>query len=292
MNSKKSFTLKDFMDLDSSSNIDFLIASMEAHYNLENMRNIKKIAIEMLQLNHGEKVIELGCGLGHDAEALAEIVGNTGSVIAMDSSKRMISEAQKRSTHPNVTYLYGDANNLAFADNSFSACRADRLLVSQKNVDQVFLEAMRVVKPEGKICITALDFGALTLSPNLGNTTDIIINYWQQLVENPFIGRELPGVFKQHGLLNVNFIPHVFTIDKYQDLQEIVQFDTMLNDMVYHGLISEIQKEETILAFQHADEADEFLWSINLVTVMGTKPIAHNATQKHHNINTSELAVA
>ena len=45
---------------------------MEAHFHLESMQSIKQVAVNMLALNPGDSVIELGCGLGHDAELLLD----------------------------------------------------------------------------------------------------------------------------------------------------------------------------------------------------------------------------
>lgn len=244
---------------------------MKVHYRLDSMKLIKQRTLDMLKLNQGESVIELGCGLGHDAEAMADSVKGSGCIVAIDNSRRMLQEAIKFSTHSNVEYHYGDVNHLNFADCSFSACRADRLLVSQPDINQVLSEAIRIIKPNGKLCVTDLDFATIIISPYLVGITELIVKYWQSLVLNPFIGRKLPALFKQHGLMNIKIQPEVFIVTSYETLKEIVPFETMLDDMVCLKQITNQQKLKIINAFEKVHNENEFFWSINLFTVVGQK---------------------
>ena len=47
----------------------------------------KRQTMDLLQLEPGMSVIEIGCGLGLDAEALAARVGPTGRVVGIDASQ-------------------------------------------------------------------------------------------------------------------------------------------------------------------------------------------------------------
>lgn len=264
------FNLRDFSNLDYSEKADFLIRSMEVHYELESMRSIKRRALTMLDINPGDSVIELGCGLGVDAELLGELAYD-GAVSAVDISKKMLKEATSRSKRKNVTYALSDACTLPYANNSFSKCRLERLLISQKNVDKVFQEAKRVTKINGKICITDLDFSTIFLYPVSRRINRIVRGYWAGLVRNPLIARKLPFLFLKNKMTNLLLQPEIFIVQSYKTLKEIVEFEVMLNDMQALQKITRQEKESVIDAFEKADIAGNFFWSINLLSIVGTK---------------------
>lgn len=266
----KSFTLKDFSNLDDSCHSDFLIQSMQAHYAAESMLKIKENAIKAINLQPGEHVCELGCGLGHDAAVIADLVGKHGYVAAVDNSEKILLEAQKLNSRDNMAFYCQDATALPFSNNIFDVCRAERLLVSQKNIPAVFNEIVRVLKPTGRLCITALDFGTMILAPYI-TTVDKIIKYWQNMVENPFVGRQLPALFKQANLKQQHLESDVFHLSSYEMLKSIVPFDIMLDDMVEQNYLTLQERQQTVEAFIEADQNNTFYWSINLVTVVGMK---------------------
>ncbi|MBB72002.1 MAG: hypothetical protein CMF50_06340 [Legionellales bacterium] len=270
-NPSQKFSLKDFVDLDNSNNAEFLIESMKLHAQLEPIKEIKRTAVKMLDLQLGDNVIELGCGLGYDTRMMAEIVGMDGIVMGIDLSHKMLTEARKLTQQTNILYRKADANQLDFDDNTFSALRADRLLVSQQDVNHTLSEAIRVVKPGGKLCITSLDLGSMILSPYLGAITDSVIKYWQELVLNPFVGRQLPGLFKQHGLVDVEVKPQGFYVDSLESLNKIIKLESMLEDMNKQGLLSDSDLAEVSTALNKADVAGSLFWGITMVTVLGVK---------------------
>ena len=66
-------------------------------------------AIEKLNLNGDETVIDFGCGTGRDAEVLLDLLPN-GRVIAVDGSKQMLDQLHKRlaNSMDRVTVLHVD----------------------------------------------------------------------------------------------------------------------------------------------------------------------------------------
>ncbi|CAN5284166.1 hypothetical protein BH10PSE19_BH10PSE19_09520 [soil metagenome] len=268
---KLSFNLKGFNNIDQSIYADHLVATMDAHYHIDSMKAIKERSLALLNLTQGDYVLDIGCGLGFDTEAIAEMVGQNGFSIGIDNSKRVLIEAQERSKYKNAFYCMGDAINLCFPDNFFSVCRADKLLVSQTNIPQVLSEMIRVVKSGGKISVTCLDFGTITLYPGSVRQVKTIIEYWQQLVENPFIGRQLLPLFTSHGLGNLTLQPEIFYIRKFSTLQKIISFEKILSDMKKEKKLSEVETINLLKELKEADNENTFYWSINLTTIVGVK---------------------
>ena len=60
---------------------------------LEFYHRYKAKTFEAMHLVAGASVLEVGCGTGDDAIALAQIVGPSGQVTAIDRSQTMLQEA-------------------------------------------------------------------------------------------------------------------------------------------------------------------------------------------------------
>lgn len=56
----------------------------------------KRAAVEQLALSHGYRVLVVGCGPGRSLPALADLVGHTGRVVALDLSPKMVGRARTR----------------------------------------------------------------------------------------------------------------------------------------------------------------------------------------------------
>jgi SAM-dependent methyltransferase len=67
-------------------------------------------AIARANIRSGEKIIDVGCGCGATTMALAELVGPTGEVFAVDISEPMLAEAKRRlSADKRVSFANADA---------------------------------------------------------------------------------------------------------------------------------------------------------------------------------------
>jgi SAM-dependent methyltransferase len=87
-------------------------------------RNQESLALLLacLQLNGGERVLEIGCGTGAVTLPLATAVGAHGHVLAVDISEPMLGVARQQvgeSGMRNVTLLLGDAQVFAFEQAAF-----------------------------------------------------------------------------------------------------------------------------------------------------------------------------
>ena len=82
--------------------------------------------IEYSQIRSGDRILDIGTGTGHLAFAAAKIVGDTGRVIGVDISVRMLKQAQDKANAlglNNIEFQLADAELLQFPSSSF-----DRIL--------------------------------------------------------------------------------------------------------------------------------------------------------------------
>ncbi len=66
------------------------------------------LAIEVTRPAPGERVVDLGCGLGETTQQLAELVGPEGSVTGVDSGQRFVEECRSENERDNVSFELAD----------------------------------------------------------------------------------------------------------------------------------------------------------------------------------------
>ncbi len=76
-----------------------------------------------MQLNPGNTAIDVGCGLGADASAMAQIVGPSGRAVGIDSSKGFVDRATQRyaSQGAYLRFMVADASTIPFEDATVDA---------------------------------------------------------------------------------------------------------------------------------------------------------------------------
>jgi len=107
----------------------------------------KRQSYELLRAQAGHYVLDVGCGPGDDARAIAKIVGHSGQVVGVDNDEKMVAEARKRAAGMaglSVEFCLCDAHQLAFDDNVFDCCRADRVFQHIEAPRQALAEVVRV----------------------------------------------------------------------------------------------------------------------------------------------------
>jgi len=117
-----------------------------------------KILIELENtLFNGKKAISLGCGTGE----LEIIVGKKGySITGIDVSNEALQTAKKhkKSEHlDNVEFIKASAYDLPFSDNSFDSGYMIEVIehIEPEDLEKVFSEIKRVLKPDAKFFVTA-----------------------------------------------------------------------------------------------------------------------------------------
>jgi ubiquinone/menaquinone biosynthesis C-methylase UbiE len=98
------------------------------------------------------KVLELGCGPGFYARALAQRFQRI-SVLGVDSSRELVKYARERATEKalhNCAFAWGDVLNLPQSDNSFSQLVASRLFTILSERERAVGEIFRVLDSGGK----------------------------------------------------------------------------------------------------------------------------------------------
>jgi ubiquinone/menaquinone biosynthesis C-methylase UbiE len=69
--------------------------------------------ISLAEIHKGSKVLDLGCGPGLISKEIARVIGEEGSLVALDMSEEMVKIAKGRlGKSENISVILGDASNL------------------------------------------------------------------------------------------------------------------------------------------------------------------------------------
>ncbi|MDQ0232958.1 demethylmenaquinone methyltransferase [Metabacillus malikii] len=117
----------------------------------------RKETMRIMQVQPGQKALDVCCGTADWSIALADKVGETGQVTGLDFSKNMLKIGQEKVEQlglKNVTLLHGNAMELPFDDNTFDVVTIGFGLRNVPDYMQVLKEMNRVLKPGGKaVCL-------------------------------------------------------------------------------------------------------------------------------------------
>jgi ubiquinone/menaquinone biosynthesis C-methylase UbiE len=206
-----------FSNVDQTSDPQSFMRYLETASANESIQARKRRTFELLAVQAGHRLLDVGCGLGDDVRALAQLVGPTGQVIGIDNSEAMIAEARKRGEGVNlpVEYRIGDAHQLVFPANSFDGCRAERIFMHLESPRQALAEIVRVARPGARIVALDPDFGTLVVDAEEQAVTQRILSFHPTLVRNGWIGRQLPRLFREANLAEVAVFADTLVVTDY-----------------------------------------------------------------------------
>lgn len=111
--------------------------------------------IEAVGVDPDSRVLDVGCGPGGLATALAEVVGQE-SVAAVDPSQPFVSVCRARL--PTADVRVAAAEELPFEDDSFDAAFAQLVVNFMTDAEQGVREMRRVVRPGGTVAACTWDY--------------------------------------------------------------------------------------------------------------------------------------
>jgi ubiquinone/menaquinone biosynthesis C-methylase UbiE len=126
----------------------------------------EKIPIEaglrLLDIQHGERVLEIGFGTGHAIISLAESAGAAGTIYGVDIADEMY-QVTKRAVEragfeDRIVLVRADARHLPFDNQFFDAVFMSFTLELFSDTDSTVLlqECRRVIRKEGRLCVVSL----------------------------------------------------------------------------------------------------------------------------------------
>lgn len=189
-----------FCDVDAAADPAAYIAFLDGFQ--RSLAPMIECGIDLLDLDAGASVLDVGCGHGAVFDRLAARLGRDGRIVGIDASRTLLAEARRRceSAALGVELHEGDAQRLPFADATFDAARADRLLIFLNDPAAALAEMVRVTRPGGRIVVTESDLGSAVVDAPDTELTRTLLATAAEAVPGGWIGRRLKRLFAQSGL--------------------------------------------------------------------------------------------
>src|SRR6476469_9977000 len=110
--------------------VEALVRFLDALHHLPGIRANHKRTIELLRIDDGFQLLDLGCGAGNYSHDVFPLVGVGGRVVGLDQSPALIDVARKRAKEFGmpIEYVVGDIHVIPFSDDTFDGSRVERVL--------------------------------------------------------------------------------------------------------------------------------------------------------------------
>jgi SAM-dependent methyltransferase len=155
-------------------------------------------------LTPGETVLDLGSGAGIDCFLAAREVGPGGRVIGVDMTAAMLERARGNAVKvgsTNVEFRLGEIEHLPVSDASVDAIISNCVVNLSPDKPQVFREALRVLKPGGRLVVSDL-----VLTRELGDALRRDVNLYVGCVAGASLKDEYLRLIREAGFQDVQVV--------------------------------------------------------------------------------------
>jgi len=263
-----------FRNVDQTEAPDNAVRFLDAMNTTQEVQEMQRLSNALLEVGEGSRILDAGCGLGEPTRALGALVGRTGQVVGVDQSESILAEARHRTegTGLPVEYRVSDIHRLDFPDNVFDACRSSRVFIYLEDPRQALSELLRISKPGGRVVIFEPELDSWVLDGPDRNVVRKVIHFWTDQLRNPWIGRQLAGMFHSLGAHEVTYHPVVGT----WNLPKLEAFGvrSVLDKAVLEGVVTRTQADDWLRFMEESERNGTFTGAMVGMIVRGVKTAA------------------
>jgi len=159
---------------------------------------------QLLDVKLGMKALDIGCGPGLTSWALAQAVGGSGHVDAIDIAPPMLQLAARRCADAKqVAFHQADVLQLPFADASFDVSLATQVYEYVADIDNALHELARVMKPDAQVLLVDTDWESCVWACRDEARMRRMMQGWSQHIPHPQLPRTLIQRMQRAGFVDV-----------------------------------------------------------------------------------------
>lgn len=264
----------DWVDVDRTADPGAFVVYLDAVARNDAVRVYKRQTFSLLAPRPGDRLLDVGCGTGDDARALASLVAPGGHVVGVDASTTMIAEARRRARGRRLplTFRTGDAHRLDFADGTFDGARADRVFQHLDEPERALAELIRVTNPGGRIVLADTDWGTLAIDGPDRATTRSVLAEITARIRNPWMGRELLGLCRRAGLTDLADVAGTAVITDYAQADALFHLTDGLRRAREKQTVTDDQAARWTQWLEEAVNTGRFCCALTGFVVAGRRP--------------------
>ena len=226
-----------FSDVDATGEPGGYAGYLDAVRDVGAVAEWKERSFALLEPRPGAVLLDVGCGTGDDARALAARVAPGGRVIGIDASAEMIGEARRRGPAAGLDLRVGDAARLDLPDGVVDGARAERTLQHLDRPEAAVAELARVVRPGGRVVLAEPDWGTLVVDPGDPALGRALARSAAERVRSGTVGRRLRGLLVAAGLAEVEVAARVLLVADAARARLLFDLDGALEHAVAAGRV-------------------------------------------------------
>ena len=251
-----------------------VIEGLEAIYKTDDSVQRRRGCVDVLQLQPGERVIDIGAGPGFVAYEMGQLVGSDGEVFGVDSNETMVQLARERcADQPWVSFKTADATQLPAPDATFDVAVSTQVFEYVPDVDAALAEMYRVLRPGGRGLIVASDWDSIIWNSSAPNRMEKVLSAFAEHCAHQTLPRTLASRLGSLGF-------------EIRDVQARPQVNTVYdpNSFSFHGArlvtsfvpgrngITETDAAEWMADLQQAGERGDYFFCLNQFLFRVEKP--------------------
>ncbi len=160
---------------------------------------------------------------------------------------------------------------MPFDDESFDACRVDRVLQHIADPAPVIREMARVLRPGGVLVAYDNDWETLTVDSPDRVMTRTVLNAWCDRFPSGWIGRRLVPLFLQAGLRDVVAYPKTLVLRELDVADRLYCFFATVGRLAESGIVGREGARRWTDGLRAADADGRFFSSYTGFLVRGTR---------------------
>jgi len=262
--------------VDASGEADRLIRVLEEADLAPGWAELRRTWLDFSGVGPGQAILDVGCGTGVVARDLVIRVGETGRVVGIDASTRLIEEALRRLDQKGlkgrVEFQRADGAALPFPDGSFDLVVASAVFGHIPNRMEVLEEMVRVARPDGTVLAFDHDIDTIVVNASDRELTRRIVHaYCDRYFTSGWAGRELYAMFREAALEEIQVLPLMHTSTQFEPYWKrmVERLSTMA---VKTGAVSEQEAGLWRADLEQKGREGRFFASRGYFCVRGRKP--------------------
>jgi ubiquinone/menaquinone biosynthesis C-methylase UbiE len=263
-----------FSDVDRDGDPAALIHQLDVRTEDSFHQAYKRRAIALLGWHEGDRVLDVGCGVGDDVALLAQVVGPSGSAIGVDARETMIGEARTRhaATLPPSAFVVGDVEHLPFADGSFDGCLAIRTFQHLADPRLALSEMCRVTRSGGSVVVVDPDHETAVIDVPERLLARTFLNFRAVTIRNGGIARHMPALFKECGLVEVEVFPMTDVRTDYAEVEATLHYEGGIHVAHERGVLSAEEADRLVQSMRETAASGRFMCALTYFLTAGRKP--------------------
>jgi ubiquinone/menaquinone biosynthesis C-methylase UbiE len=229
--------------------------------------------LNTINLEAGERVLDVGTGPGFLAQSIAETVGTNGSVCGVDVSEFLLNVARSRNKNmAHIEFEYGNATNLPYPDEDFDSVVCTQVLEYVHEVDAALTEIHRVLRKGGKIALLDTDWDSIVWHTSDPEMTKRILTAWEAHAADPFLPRTLAERMKCQGFqVEIQKIIPIFNPIYKPDTYSNRMIDLIVPFVVEHGNFTKEEVESWAIELRKCGQNGNYFFSLNRYLFLARK---------------------